>query len=160
MTREKEEEIAEVLETWEQLDQKIGTAEAKLRILLKQVEPPKLAEEPQWLIDELDPIRQFSGGLYSTGYARNLVLACLARNSILRPTIDVGPLISVDITWGTGTSKLRWVVRASELRWPGISVNALMRVGEGKDAVREYRVLHYAGQALAQFDALIGTLAS
>jgi hypothetical protein len=130
---------------WSQIDEVSTLAESRMRILLKRVERPVLAESPEWLAPVLEALKETGdpdlGPPHPTAVesARRLVLATLAEvQGSRKASLEPSPGGSVAVTWPRG---LRWLVALPRLPWPGVNV----RVYTGSDATDlEARTYHQA----------------
>ncbi len=143
---------------WEGLDSVTDLAQARTRLLLNKVAPPKLADVPEWLTLQLKELKRTPPEADETpplpavlNTAEKLVRACLAvpEAKNLHATLSPGPLGRVIVDWEVNWGRLQWFVEATELAWPGVKVHVLRRCGSGHTAQRETRMFHNAFDVVA-----------
>jgi hypothetical protein len=149
---------------WAKLDDALGLAEARSRLLLGRMKPPEeLVELPPWAIAQFASLNADSGDEDSAvahplaeEYARRLLSACLAKltdPNEVEAEVSHGPGGRVLVDWKLAPNRIQWMVGVSDLHWPGSLVNVLTKQVTGKEAIRETRTLHDAFAVVELFEA-------
>ena len=161
--------LRDIRETWAGLDDAVGLAEARTRLLLGKIDPPKtLPTLPTWVTDGFEAMNaddddddDVSALPAAVESARRLIAASLAALEVpndLKAEIDRGPSGQVVIDWRADAFRVQWMVGVSPISWPGVTVNALARIGSGRGAVRETRTFHDAFGVLEHFQEQLSRL--
>jgi len=115
-------------EVRERLQEVCSAAEARLRLLIRQIAPVPLVEaEPAWLEDALSEVDASAVNPRVLDSARRLVRAVLAAGaSHAEARFEATPEGGLEIAWDT-PSQLTWTIGLPPFSWPGVRVRAFAR---------------------------------
>ena len=160
----KSESLKHFRKVWAGLDDCIGLAEARTGLSVVRLELPKLAEEPKWfknaesdLREEYPNIEKYSL-IRCLDDAKKLICGCINDERYSKLDAEVYSAIgnSICVDWNIENGKHQWLVRLSDLPWPGCLVYVLNRKGLGDEAERETLILHDAFSVIDYFREKVG----
>lgn len=122
---------------WSDVDELSGFSEALMRLIIREIDPPKLAEEPEWLTSAVrslhgDSEADVEADARALESARSIVRAVIFVDPTAQAELDVAPSRGVELTWTHAHGERvappkRWIVGVSRLPWPGVRVRVYER---------------------------------
>lgn len=156
--------IAQIDSIWERIEDVSAVAEARMRLLLKKVDPPAVSSQPEWLrhgIEELRRDLREAGPQYNAAIESASRLICsvcsaleVASSTIAQADLSASLFGGIEVEW-KAERDLMWIVWPPRLSWPGVHVRVYSRTGDGAKlnantfhqafGVVDYSVKHLAG---------------
>jgi hypothetical protein len=112
-------------EVWSKLDKLEAFAEARLRLVLRHLPEPAIAQEvPSWLEEGIHAVFDVRPHLAAVvDSAGRLALAFLHKHPSAIATVDLADPMTIALRWND-TRGLRFMVSRPTLRWPAVNARA------------------------------------
>ena len=142
---------------WENVDRVAQLAEARSRLLLGKIVPPRLCSAPTWLEEQVAILSESLNGHSSMNSqaiesVKNLICACLIEESgQITAQIVPAPLGHVFVDWDLSPTILQWEVAPTHLPWPGCRVNVVSINNSMSKSKIQSRIFHNSFQVIRHF---------